>query len=146
MQISVIDLQDVPIDTECVRRAAGLAAQTRAHDFESVSIVLVDDARITELNREHRGFDSPTDVLSYGSDEEDPEYMGDVLISVDTATRQAASAGRAAARRPCKRTQHAAGAAHARHAVQLARSNARCERYTSPAGDGLLLHMSTSEG
>ncbi len=38
------------------------------------------------------------------------------------------------------------GAAHARHAVQLARSNARCERYTSPAGDGLLLHMSTSEG
>ena len=95
MQISVIDLQDVPIDTECVRRAAGLAAQTRAHDFESVSIVLVNDARITELNREHRGFDSPTDVLSYGSDEEDPEYMGDVLISVDTATRQAASAGRA---------------------------------------------------
>ena len=61
------------------------------------TLALVADARIQELNREFRGLDKPTDVLSFpfGSNEGeelDPgaaPYLGDIVISVETADRQA---------------------------------------------------------
>jgi probable rRNA maturation factor len=63
----------------------------------SLSLTLVNDAAIRELNREHRGKDAATDVLSFPLDPDeagqdgDPErLLGDVVISVDTARRQAA--------------------------------------------------------
>ncbi len=63
----------------------------------ALSLSLVDDGRIQELNREHRGKDKPTDVLSFPlyepGEEPHPEgerLLGDVVISVDTARRQAA--------------------------------------------------------
>ena len=63
-----------------------------------LSIVLCDDAFIHALNRDYRGVDAPTDVLSFSmregeeSDPDDP-VLGDVIISVETAARQAAAAG-----------------------------------------------------
>ncbi|HZZ66204.1 MAG TPA: rRNA maturation RNase YbeY [Candidatus Baltobacteraceae bacterium] len=59
----------------------------------SLSISLVTDGDIAELNRLHRGKDRPTDVLSFPLDPSPaaPErLLGDVVISVDTARRQAA--------------------------------------------------------
>lgn len=59
-----------------------------------VSVVVVDDARIRSLNREWRGKDKATDVLSWPMWEiDDPlgDELGDVVISVDTARRQAAA-------------------------------------------------------
>ncbi|HEY1428352.1 MAG TPA: rRNA maturation RNase YbeY [Candidatus Tumulicola sp.] len=63
----------------------------------SISLTLVNDAAIRELNRAHRGKDAATDVLSFpldpaeAPDAEDPErLLGDIVISVDTARRQAA--------------------------------------------------------
>ena len=48
---------------------------------------LVDAARIAELNREHRGVDAPTDVLSFPVDEAGPaagpRELGDVVICPD---------------------------------------------------------------
>jgi probable rRNA maturation factor len=47
-------------------------------------VELVDEERIRELNREHRGFDAPTDVLSFPVDEGEepagPRELGDVVI------------------------------------------------------------------
>ena len=68
-----------------------------------VSILLTDDEGITILNRDYRGIDSPTDVLSFsqieGEDEfapdEEENVLGDVVISVETAERQADEAGKA---------------------------------------------------
>ncbi|OHD54149.1 MAG: rRNA maturation RNase YbeY [Spirochaetes bacterium GWF1_51_8] len=67
-----------------------------------MNIVLCDDGFIRDLNRDYRGFDKPTDVLSFSMEEgevlwdgdddsigEVPVEMGDVMISVDTAGRQA---------------------------------------------------------
>lgn len=63
-----------------------------------LSLVLCDDAFIHPLNRDWRGKDRPTDVLSFAQregDEADPDddVLGDVIISVETAARQAAERG-----------------------------------------------------
>ena len=60
-----------------------------ASDAE-VSVLVCDDEFIHALNHQYRGFDKPTDVLSFPQD--DPECLGDIVISVDTAARQAAGA------------------------------------------------------
>ncbi len=55
-----------------------------------LSLALVDDSRIRELNRRYRNQDKPTDVLSFPlQDPLWPDLLGDVVISVDTARRQA---------------------------------------------------------
>ena len=59
---------------------------------DELSILLVDDAKIQNLNRQHRNIDSATDVLSFpqaGGDEFISHMLGDVVISVETAERQA---------------------------------------------------------
>lgn len=62
----------------------------------SISLSFVRDPAIRELNRVHRGKDAPTDVLSFPLVEAGDEFagaerlLGDIVISVDTALRQAA--------------------------------------------------------
>lgn len=64
-----------------------------------VTLVLLDDTGIRELNLRDRGLDEATDVLSYPVHEPDDEgfpsvpFLGDVFISLDTAEGQAAAAG-----------------------------------------------------
>jgi probable rRNA maturation factor len=64
-----------------------------------LTIVLTDNIQLQDLNREWMGVDAPTDVLSFPSDEIDPEssnrYLGDILISVQRAAEQAKAAGHA---------------------------------------------------
>ena len=55
-----------------------------------ISVVFCDDPFIQTLNAEYRGKNKPTDVLSFAQD--DPEVLGDIIISLPTAARQAASA------------------------------------------------------
>ncbi len=62
----------------------------------SISVSFVRDRKIRELNRAFRGLDKPTDVLSFPLVEPGDAYpgaerlLGDIVISVDTARRQAA--------------------------------------------------------
>jgi len=62
-----------------------------------ITIVLTDDTQLHELNREFLGVDAPTDVLSFPSDEVDPEtgsqYLGDIIISIPRAAQQAQVGG-----------------------------------------------------
>ena len=67
-----------------------------------VSLVLCDDDTIHELNREHRGVDRPTDVLSFALHEGEHgdvagPMLGDLVISLSTAARQARERGRSEA-------------------------------------------------
>lgn len=66
-----------------------------------VSIMLVDDAYIHSLNLQYRKMDKPTDVLSFSQVEGDEQSvfegvtaLGDIVISIDTAGRQADTGGR----------------------------------------------------
>jgi probable rRNA maturation factor len=60
-----------------------------------LSVLFVDDATIRVLNRKHRDKDHPTDVLAFPVDEKPvrgvPRILGDVVISLETALRQARS-------------------------------------------------------
>ena len=59
-----------------------------------LSVALCDDEHIRALNKEWRGKDSATDVLSFPADSfGDVVVLGDCVISVDTARRQAAEVG-----------------------------------------------------
>lgn len=64
-----------------------------------VTLLLTDDDQLKALNKEYRGIDKPTDVLSFeagdtmpGMDNDDP-YLGDIVISVPMAERQAKQGG-----------------------------------------------------
>ncbi len=75
------------------RMAKAAARTAMLEDFEVV-LRLVTDLTIHELNRTYRGKDKPTDVLAFAQQEGPgrhihPELLGDIVISVDTARRQA---------------------------------------------------------
>jgi probable rRNA maturation factor len=80
-----------------------------------VSVVLADDLYIQQLNHQYRGLDKPTDVLSFALDEgEEPEVLqgpeeqllGDIVISLETASRQAEEFGHSLERELAYLTVH----------------------------------------
>lgn len=63
---------------------------------EEVSISFVDNGTIQTLNKQYRGMDQPTDVLSFPQDElpaELPQILGDIVISLERAAEQAQEYG-----------------------------------------------------
>lgn len=64
----------------CARALNVAAAQT--HIAGSVSLLLTDNAEIQTLNRDWRGKDHPTDVLSFPADEMDRPFLGDIAIAL----------------------------------------------------------------
>lgn len=67
------------------------AAVSAAHKDSEVSITLVDDKEIHKLNKQYRGMDKPTNVLSFELG--DDILLGDIFISLDTVKREAKAAG-----------------------------------------------------
>ena len=83
-----------------VRRVRALGDRMLAElglERAELSVLLTDDGHIQDLNREHLGKDRPTDVLAFPQDALDEvglageRLFGDVVISLDTAARQARS-------------------------------------------------------
>ena len=58
-----------------------------------VSVLITDNERIRELNREYRGKDAVTDVLSFPLNDEFGEEMGDIVINLERAVSQAEEFG-----------------------------------------------------
>lgn len=66
-------------------------------DEAELSVVFTDDARIRDLNRDWRGKDTPTNVLSFpGSDADEPlgPLLGDIVVARETTEREALDEGR----------------------------------------------------
>jgi len=83
-------------DGGLLARRARSAMKALGLDRAELSLALVGDAEIAALNAEYRGKQGPTDVLSFSLLEgDDAEHrgalLGDVVISVETAARQAAA-------------------------------------------------------
>jgi probable rRNA maturation factor len=86
------------LSSESVEAAAAEALKHQSAPVAAdLTIVLSDDSQLQALNLQWMGVDAPTDVLSFPSDETDPEsgnrYLGDILISVQRAAEQARVAG-----------------------------------------------------
>jgi probable rRNA maturation factor len=77
-----------------LRRVLGIAAQASGITGGSVSFAFVDEPGMCRQHERFCGHPTPTDVLSFpGDDEEDPRYLGDVVVCADVAARQAAELG-----------------------------------------------------
>ena len=99
-EVDVSVVGDVVADAEAVHRdATALLEALEMEEGTELSVVLCDDATIHSMNAEWRGVDAPTDVLSFP--QQDPEedlgapvhLLGDVVISIPTARRQATERG-----------------------------------------------------
>jgi probable rRNA maturation factor len=82
-----------------------IEAVTRVLAMESIpersaaAIVLIDDSTMADYNRQFRGVDAPTDVLSFPADAppvavpDEPDYLGDLLVAYPYASAQALREG-----------------------------------------------------
>jgi probable rRNA maturation factor len=81
----------LPLDH--LERAALAACASQGAAEGEISVALLDDPSIAELNFTHLGHAGPTDVLAFALYEEGEPVLGDVYVGVDQAERQAADAG-----------------------------------------------------
>ena len=63
-----------------------------------LSVLIVDDARISEMNQRYLNHSGPTNVISFAMQEGEygdvnPHLLGDVIISADTCAREAQEGG-----------------------------------------------------
>lgn len=98
IHLNISPAYEADIEPSLLEQAAtaALRHQGASRDAE-LAIVIENDEKLHELNREYLGEDHPTDVLSFAADEVDPEtgnhYLGDILISYPRAAAQAQAAG-----------------------------------------------------
>lgn len=67
------------------------AVLRKAGPKRELTVVFTDDSDIQSLNKRYRDKDYPTDVLSFPDD--DPRYLGDIVISLEKASLQAKEYG-----------------------------------------------------
>lgn len=102
MQISVLSHREPePLDLGAFERLALFVLEREdAPDAVELSVALIGEAEMTQLNVRYRGKEGPTDVLSFPCDEpcavagpDEPVTLGDVVIAPEVAERQAAEYG-----------------------------------------------------
>lgn len=109
MSIEVLNESGVPVDEKAIERLSRHVLDgMRVHPLAELSILLVDEAAMTELHEKWMDEPGPTDVLSFpmdelrpghlsgGADEDgetDPGLLGDVVLCPSVAERQAREAG-----------------------------------------------------
>ena len=115
VRVQVFDEFAECVDADWLTSVAEVALATEEHEADGLTtVVIADDETVAELNAEHRGLESTTDVLSfsnlhsgtyYGTDSRDAgvvEFVlppghqaevGEVIISLPQAERQAEEAG-----------------------------------------------------
>lgn len=83
------------VESKLLSKIAHRALEVLGLNKAELSIVLVSDAQIKRLNKLYRNKDKPTDVLSFPIGEKVNGWLilGDIVMSVDTARRQAKELG-----------------------------------------------------
>jgi probable rRNA maturation factor len=76
-----------------IRRAAKVALLREGASDAELTILLTSDERIRTLNRQYRGKDKPTNVLSFPAVAK-AAYLGDMAIAYGTAAREADASGK----------------------------------------------------
>ena len=84
-----IDRAQLKAGVKCVLAGEGIERAV-------ISIAVVDDATMHDLNRQYLQHDYPTDVLSFLLEDEDDYIEGEIIVSADYAAREAEQFGWAA--------------------------------------------------
>ncbi|MEJ5343944.1 MAG: rRNA maturation RNase YbeY [Chloroflexus sp.] len=140
--------EGITADSALVERAAAavLTAEQMPEGCE-VGIRITTDDELHCLNRDFRGVDAPTDVLSFADDGHDsrfvaapdqPRYLGDIAISYQRVLAQAAEYGHSPARELAYLTVHGVlhllGYDHEQGPAEAARMRAREEEIMTTLG------------
>ena len=115
IQISYDDgiAQDTKIE-EVIQKVCDEVSRVYGLEDDELSILLCDNKKIHELNKEYRGIDRPTDVLSfalnegddYEGSEEEHHLLGDMILSLERAHEQAIEYGHSFERELAYLTTH----------------------------------------
>jgi probable rRNA maturation factor len=81
--------QDASAAKAVVRRAVMQAAVALSTKSTELAIVLTDDRKMRTLNRNWRGTDAATDVLSFATKNADGRHLGDIVLAYETVVREA---------------------------------------------------------
>ena len=95
LEVAVNVGEDVtaPVDPARVEAAVLHVLRAEGVGEAEISIALVGDAQIAELNEQYLDHEGPTDVITFALHEADEPPLGDVYVGVDQALRQAAEYG-----------------------------------------------------
>jgi len=93
MKIQLRSLQSRPVDHDKLKQVLEAAAGQLGTTVDSLSVALVDDARISRLNHQLLHHSGPTDVIAFEAEQDTEGNSGEIIISVQTAQRQAQKYG-----------------------------------------------------
>ena len=92
MKIRIIGEYDISnlndLDIKLAKKALCKAFKKRFKTRASATVILVDEARIQEINRDYRKLDKVTDVISF-EEHEEKGYIGEIFICIPKAISQA---------------------------------------------------------
>lgn len=99
IDIQIVDQFAEVVNSELIKRVIStVLTHEGITEMVEVSVLVSDDATLHTLNRDYRGVDAPTDVLSFASEDDDspfihppeePRYLGDIAISYERVCAQA---------------------------------------------------------
>jgi rRNA maturation RNase YbeY len=149
--ISIEVVVEAPLlDVEALHHlAVRVMAGENVEAGTSLAILIVGDDEIREMNHQFLGIDEPTDVLSFPDEADDfvqglseEQLLGDIAISLPTASRQAAAVGHSLdaelAHLLTHGILHLCGYDHVENPPEEARMRAREEHYL---GDLAVVHQ-----
>ncbi|MCK4803074.1 MAG: rRNA maturation RNase YbeY [Spirochaetes bacterium] len=90
--------KNLPVSIKILKKLSSAAFSLTGKEAGDISLVVCDDQFISRLNTKYKGIEAPTDVLSFSMREEKTpqigsNILGDIIISIDTARRQANAMG-----------------------------------------------------
>ncbi|OHE24406.1 MAG: rRNA maturation RNase YbeY [Syntrophobacterales bacterium RBG_19FT_COMBO_59_10] len=97
MPVSLENRQKLfPVDVRRIRRSLKRLLKELRCEERDVCVLLVDDNKIREINNRYLNRDRPTNVISFAMAEGEfgginPQILGDIVISVETASRDASA-------------------------------------------------------
>lgn len=94
-EITVTNETDENIDENLLNNVASFALEHEGVSNGVVNIIIVDNKKIRKINKEYRGIDRETDVISFALEDDDTfielpiRILGDIYISIDKVKAQA---------------------------------------------------------
>ena len=106
-EITITNETDEYVDKDLLNKVADYAMMSEDVHNGVVNIIIVDNKRIREINKEYRKIDKETDVISFALEDDDTfielpiRVLGDIYISIDRVKLQAKDYGHSEKREIC---------------------------------------------